>query len=62
MPEVDDVAIAKLEQVAVELTQQPVELAGGDPQLIVAPVVRLQPREVQMDRSPVEIIALQAFT
>ena len=39
--------------------QQPVELARRDAQLVVAPVVRLQPRQMEMDGVPVEIIALQ---
>jgi hypothetical protein len=38
VPEIDDVAVAQLEQFAVELAQQPVEFARRDPQLIVAPV------------------------
>ena len=61
VPQIDDVAVAELEQLAVEPTQQPVELAGRDPQLIVAPVVRLQPRQVEVDRPPVVVVALQAL-
>ena len=59
VPDQEDIAVADLKQLALEFPQQPVELARRDAQLIVAPVVRLQPRQMEMDRVPVEIVALQ---
>jgi hypothetical protein len=59
MPQEEDVAVAGLEQLALELLEQAVELARRDAQLIVASIVRLQARQMQMGGAPVVVIALQ---
>jgi hypothetical protein len=59
VPDHEDVAVAELEQLALELAEQTVELARRDAQLVVAPVMRLQPREVQVHGAPVVIVPLQ---
>jgi hypothetical protein len=59
MPQEEDVATADLEQLALVLLEQTIELARGDAQLIVPPIVRLQARQMEVDDAPVLVVTLQ---
>ena len=59
VPDEENVAVADLEQFALEFPDQAIELARRYAQVVVPPVTRLQAGQVEMYDSPIVIVALQ---
>src|SRR5690606_34454566 len=59
LPDEEDVAVADLEELALELPDQAVEFARRYAQLVIAPVARLEAGQMEMDDPPVVVVALQ---